>query len=339
MIRKFLVTILTGLLVLSVFTPQAMASSVSGSQITKIANKYSGTPYNYGGTTPSGFDCSGYTSYVFKQAGIDLPRTSSSQYGIGDYVSKSNLKSGDLVFFGSSPGSSSVSHVGIYTSNGNFISATSSKGVDERSVNDPYYWGDRYIGAKRIVEESTSTASSQNDEKLPTGQYHDVNSDFWAHKHIKKLSEAGIINGDNAQNFNPNNKVTRAEAAKMLGEAIGLKESTKSSFNDSSSHWAEGYINAAAEAGIIEGDGNGSFRPDDSISREEIAAILSRSFGLSVEKGEATFTDVSTDSWAYENIEAMVAHSITTGYDENNFAPKKNASRTEFAVFVYRALY
>lgn len=78
-----------------------------------IAMKYLGTPYVYGGSSPRGFDCSGFTQYVYRQAGVSLPRTSGSQTGAGQRVSLSNIKSGDLLY---GPG-----HVGIYIGNGQFI--------------------------------------------------------------------------------------------------------------------------------------------------------------------------------------------------------------------------
>lgn len=80
-----------------------------------IAMKYLGTPYVYGGTSPSGFDCSGFTQYVYRQAGVSLPRTSGAQSRAGQYVSLSSIKSGDLLY---GPG-----HVGIYLGNGQYIHA------------------------------------------------------------------------------------------------------------------------------------------------------------------------------------------------------------------------
>ncbi len=91
------------------------STSYSGNAtgVVGIAMKYLGTPYVYGGSSPRGFDCSGFTQYVYKQAGVNLPRTSGSQTGAGQRVSISNLKSGDLLY---GPG-----HVGIYIGNGQFI--------------------------------------------------------------------------------------------------------------------------------------------------------------------------------------------------------------------------
>ncbi|RBP39898.1 peptidoglycan-binding protein [Garciella nitratireducens] len=126
-------------------------SVASRSIIEKViatAQSYLGVPYVWGGTSPSGFDCSGFTYYVLKQYGISIPRTSTAQYTQGTPVSKSNLQRGDFVFFNTS--GSGVSHVGIYLGNNTFISATSSKGIAICSLNNSY-WSPRYIGARRIL--------------------------------------------------------------------------------------------------------------------------------------------------------------------------------------------
>lgn len=132
-------------------TPSASAlnkEKPTASAIIATAKKYIGVPYVWGGSTPSGFDCSGYVQYVFKAHGISLPRTSKEQYGVGTYVSKANLKAGDLVFFNTEGGG--VSHLGIYIGNNQFIHASSSKGVIISSLSNTY-WAPRYYGAKRIL--------------------------------------------------------------------------------------------------------------------------------------------------------------------------------------------
>jgi len=117
-------------------------------RVTQNAMKYTGVPYVFGGTTPNGFDCSGYTRYVFAQSGIYLPRTADDQFKLGRSVSYYNLRPGDLVFFTTyAPG---PSHVGIYLENGKFISSTSSRGVMVSRL-DSGYWGSRYYGARRIL--------------------------------------------------------------------------------------------------------------------------------------------------------------------------------------------
>ena len=87
-------------------------------KIVETSKLYIGTPYLYGGSTPSGFDCSGFVKYVYEQCGLTLPRTSGDQYKIGTYVSRENLLPGDIVCFGSSD---YINHVGIYVGNGLYI--------------------------------------------------------------------------------------------------------------------------------------------------------------------------------------------------------------------------
>jgi cell wall-associated NlpC family hydrolase len=135
------------LLLVAPFAGQADASS-KPAEISKTAKSLIGIKYSYGGTTKSGFDCSGYVSYVFKQNDIHLARTAASMHASGTSISKANLETGDLVFFNTS--GNGVSHVGIYIGDGKFAHASTSKGVRVDKLNDPYYWGERYVGAKRI---------------------------------------------------------------------------------------------------------------------------------------------------------------------------------------------
>lgn len=114
-----------------------------------------GARYRSGMSGPSAFDCSGFTSYVFKNLGVDLNRTSRSQYLQGEAVKKKDLQSGDLVFF-TSPGSGRrIGHVGIVvdvdpmTGSFNFIHASSRKGVVITNSKEGYY-ARRYVGARRI---------------------------------------------------------------------------------------------------------------------------------------------------------------------------------------------
>lgn len=134
-------------------TPSAWAlkgeeTSATAQEIIATAKKYIGVPYVWGGSTPSGFDCSGFVQYVFRAHGITLPRTSSEQYSVGSWVSKSKLQPGDLVFFNTS--GKGVSHVGIYIGNHEFIHASTSKGVVISSL-DNVYWAARYYGARKVL--------------------------------------------------------------------------------------------------------------------------------------------------------------------------------------------
>lgn len=121
-----------------------------GEQIVELAKQYLGYPYVYGGMSPSGFDCSGFVGYVYKQCGYSLKRVASDiYYNNGVSVSKSELQTGDLVFFSNS--SDSVGHVGIFISGTQFIHASSSRvGVIISDLSSSYYL-QHYVGAKRII--------------------------------------------------------------------------------------------------------------------------------------------------------------------------------------------
>lgn len=122
--------------------------NVASTKILKTAAQYKGVPYVFGGTTPNGFDCSGYVQYVFAKNGIRLTRTADTQALEGKFVSKKSLRPGDLVFFTTyEPG---ASHVGIYAGNNQFWNATSSRGIMLSNLNDSY-WGPRYYTARRIL--------------------------------------------------------------------------------------------------------------------------------------------------------------------------------------------
>ena len=110
-----------------------------------------GAPYSYGGTSPSGFDCSGLVYYCFLNSGVKLNRTASGQYTQGVYVEKEDLEPGDLVFF-VSPGTWSIGHVGIYIGDGEFIHASTGSHEVVVSELDGSYWTTNYYGARRITE-------------------------------------------------------------------------------------------------------------------------------------------------------------------------------------------
>lgn len=120
-----------------------------GEKIVATGKKYLGVPYVFGGTTPKGFDCSGFLQYVFKENGFNIPRLADEQYKLGKSAKTSQLEAGDLVFFTTyEPG---PSHCGIYVGSGNFMHASSSKGIRVDSLSNEY-WRPRFLGGKKIIE-------------------------------------------------------------------------------------------------------------------------------------------------------------------------------------------
>ncbi|MFY3790885.1 C40 family peptidase [Ureibacillus sp. MALMAid1270] len=131
--------------------PKASASINYGEEVSEVAKRYVGNPFKWGGTTPKGFDASGFTQYIYKNAAtkMNIPRTSALQYKTGTSVKQSELKQGDLVFYATGE-KGKVSFVGIYNGDGTFTGVTMS-GVKIVKMSDKY-WKERYVGAKRIIK-------------------------------------------------------------------------------------------------------------------------------------------------------------------------------------------
>ncbi len=129
----------------------SVGSSSEGKDVVEFAKKYLGYKYVAGGSSPStGFDCSGFTTYVFRNFGVSLNRSSKDQIKNGTAVSKSNLQPGDIVIF-KNQGKTAIGHVGIYIGNGNFIHAANKKeGVVITALSSSYY-SQRYVGARRVI--------------------------------------------------------------------------------------------------------------------------------------------------------------------------------------------
>lgn len=271
------------------------ASSIT--DLTNTASRYIGTPYVYGGTSTSGFDCSGYTQRVYKDLGYSLNRTSSSQYQQGSAVSKSNLQPGDLVFYNTS--GSGVSHVGIYIGDGKFIHSATSSGVSVSRLSESY-WASRYVGAKRIanfVAEEVKEAAIDFTVYASRGEVAiqlakalkldttDVNSPFVDVKSTSKYAGAvtalykiGAFTGDANGKFNPGSPLTRAQLAKVLVTAYDLKlQGTAESFKDvSTSHWAHTYVSILASNDITNGMGDGTFGAEEYVKVTQLATFLNR---------------------------------------------------------------
>ena len=131
----------------------ASAASSKGSEIVAYAKQYLGVKYVYAGASSKGFDCSGYTMYVMKHFGYNLPHTATGQMGYGTSVAKSALQPGDLVFFcdPSRSGGKAASHVGIYIGSNQFIHASSGGGKVQIDSLSKAYYAKYYVGARRLA--------------------------------------------------------------------------------------------------------------------------------------------------------------------------------------------
>jgi len=140
----------------STYKKSPSTKNVYRQNIVKIAKKNLGIKYKYGGNTPkTGFDCSGFTKYVFAKKGIELPRVSKDQAKVGRRVNLKHTTKGDLVFFGKR---GKVSHVAIVSENkkGNIyvIHSTSSKGVKIDNISTSNYWKPRILFARNVLDSS-----------------------------------------------------------------------------------------------------------------------------------------------------------------------------------------
>ncbi len=156
---------------------------------------------------------------------------------------------------------------------------------------------------------------------------------------INYLIDRGIISGYGDGTFRPLQNVTRAEAAIMLGKALGLDGTKReTSFTDvGAGSTASGYIQSATKLGIINGFSDSTYRPNDPITRGQMALLLQKGFQLT-EKSNVYFTDIAQSGTQYDAINMIATAGLTVGYGDGTFRPADNVTRQEFAMFVARGL-
>ncbi|MGI6357155.1 MAG: C40 family peptidase [Bacillota bacterium] len=146
-LMALLVTLLFGSAPVLMQTVEAAPAGL-GSKVVTTAYRYRGRPYVFGARGPRYFDCSGFTRYVYRLHGYYLPHSAAAQSRLGQYVSKSNLRAGDLVFFRNTY-KRGISHVGIYVGSGRMIHAWPRRGVIVTKFTSYRYFTSRYAGARR----------------------------------------------------------------------------------------------------------------------------------------------------------------------------------------------
>lgn len=160
----------------------------------------------------------------------------------------------------------------------------------------------------------------------------------WAKSNIEYVYDHSLMNGYPDGTFAPENNITRAEFATVMSKYMGLGENAAAAnkFSDADKHWAKGYIGALYEKGIVNGTSDTSFAPDANISRQEIAAILSRAFNLTEKSGEVFADNDLIDEWASDFVYTAKAAGYMQGDENNNFNPQSSATRAEVATIIYR---
>ena len=323
------------LLVLFLFIPllqpmKGQATTDLGKEIVRVANQYIDVPYQFGGTTTAGFDCSGYTVYVYQQVGISLPRTAESQYNVGTTIAKEELQLGDLVFFENTY-KKGISHVGIYVGENQFISATNS-GVKIYGL-DNSYWNPKYVGAKRVLEPQIKI------------DFSDFKAEHYAYEAVQSLSNLNAISGYADGTFRPDASVTRGQAAAMINRILKHVPKKSASYTDvSSGHIFAHDIAAIQELGVINGFKDGTFRPDETMTRAQMAVIVKNAFNIqqsmvSTSSDTKVYADISASYWAHDAIVLMKVIDLTTGFKTNVFRPTDQATRADFSAAVYNGLH
>lgn len=162
----------------------------------------------------------------------------------------------------------------------------------------------------------------------------------WAERQIAELVRRGAVSGYGDYTFRPAQSMTRAEATAILVNAFRVRGTTNIRFKDvNRAHWAHAAIQRAVHAGIVTGFEDGSFRPDQKISRAEMAAMLGRAMGLQESAvTRSAFHDVRPGHWAAGWIDRLVREGILGGYPDGSFRPDDIATRAEVSVMIMKAL-
>jgi hypothetical protein len=161
----------------------------------------------------------------------------------------------------------------------------------------------------------------------------------WAKAPILAVSEKGWMIGTRDFYFEPNQPLTRAQAATLLVRVLDLERTNNilPKFIDiPNNHWAKTDIEIAALHGLMNGQGNERFAPDDFLTREEMATLLSRLLQIPPSEGNVPFKDIDQTRWSYPFIAAMAEEDIFEGYEDNTFRPKDNVTREQMAALLDR---
>lgn len=186
--------------------------------------------------------------------------------------------------------------------------------------------GALYVGTSNGVWRSTTISFS------------DI-SNCWAQKSIEKLVSINAISGYPDGTFKPNSPITRAEFATILDKAFKLEPRQGKVFVDTSNHWAKDTISTSAAYGIVNGYEDNTFRPDNPITREQMATMIVKVAKLKPVSGEVNFTDnKEISSWAQDSVATAVKYSIMNGYSDETFKPTSNATRAEAVTVVINAM-
>ncbi|HQD76211.1 MAG TPA: S-layer homology domain-containing protein [Bacillota bacterium] len=187
-------------------------------------------------------------------------------------------------------------------------------------------------------EPAPGTGEQNQEEPQPATNLNDV-AGHWAYDNINKLVTLGCISGYPDGSFKPENTITRAEFATLLVKAFKLEGNGGKTFTDTTAHWARDYIATAATNGLVNGYPDGTFGPDDLITREQMAVMIVKAAKLAPVAEAPQFADSGSISpWAREAIATATENGIMRGYPDNTVRPGGSATRAEAVTVIINAL-
>jgi internalin A len=234
-------------------------------------------------------------------------------------------------------------------SNGVVKWSTPGEKVYEFGVKDPFAdTGIFFTGSviQNVVESkgdnnSKEDNTSKEDEKVEVVEFKDVPKGHWSEEAIHYLAKENIFKGYGNGQFGFGDNITRGQVASLVQRYLKLesKVEQKEMFTDTKGHMFEQDIATVAQAGIMQGDGTGKFRPEGVLTRYEMSVVLQKVFQLNEnENNLENFTDVPTGHWAEGYVKALVDNNISKGDGNGNFLGDDFVTREQYAQFLYKAI-
>ncbi|MBE7098116.1 S-layer homology domain-containing protein [Bacillus cereus] len=186
----------------------------------------------------------------------------------------------------------------------------------------------------------TATLFGATNAHAQTTDFTDVPSGHWSESSINYLADKKVISGYGNGNFGFGDNVTRGQVSAIISRYLKLENNglKVKHFSDIHGHMFENSIKAVAQAGIMTGDSTDKFRPDDTLTRYEMAVILQKAFHLAVKTNDL-FYDVSNNHWAKDSVRSLYSNGITNGIGDYQYGGEMNVTREQFAKFMYNAIF
>ncbi len=194
------------------------------------------------------------------------------------------------------------------------------------------------MGTSLLGAGAFTAKAADNTDSL---KFNDVPANHWSTKAIYDLANRKVVSGYGNNVFGFGDNVTRGQVARMIYayvKPIDADASFKNPFTDIKGHMFEKEILALAKEGLVAGYGEGKFGPDDILTREQMAQVLTNAFKFKATNTKTIFTDVDKNSWAYNAINALEENGVTAGTGSNKYSPKMHVTREQYSQFLYNSI-